>query len=239
MAHALREFIRTQMDERQIDQATFTRTSGLTRSHVSKLLRDDRDRLPQLPRRETLAGIAKAFSVSPQVVLAVAVEALGLGYEAADFVNELSQATNEELARELERRLLRAPHHGSVPSPFGAADEDTTAEEFRAQQDAATFEALVATISTEVEAGHVDLKNVQSLWIQPIQGDLYELGRGMLEAMKSGAVYVSPDAAVEGARQKFGLVVVHHADDVGHLVGTELTEDGLHLDTAASEPRDE
>lgn len=112
MAHALRNFIQEQMDQRAMDQAAFTKRSGLTRSHVSKLLHDERAALPQLPRRQTLDGIAKAFGISEQVVLAYAVEALGLGYEADDFRNELADASTDELLE-----ALRARAHSELHGP--------------------------------------------------------------------------------------------------------------------------
>lgn len=107
MTHALNRFIQEQMDARLMTQADLVRRSGLHRSHVSKLVNDRRSRLSQLPAKDTIEGLARAFRVTPGVILSKAVEALDIGFEAKDFVYGLSEATDEELLGEIAQRLNR------------------------------------------------------------------------------------------------------------------------------------
>jgi hypothetical protein len=74
---------------------------------VSKLLTDERDILPQLPRTSTLAALAAAFEVSTAHVTTVAVEALGVpGVNAPAVVHEIESVDDEVLLRELLRRAV-------------------------------------------------------------------------------------------------------------------------------------
>lgn len=122
MTHALRDFIRAQMELRKMTQADLGRASGLSRSHLSKLLNDPRDRLPQLPTPETVSGLANGFNLPQGVVLAAAIEALGVGFTSDDFVYRLTDASNRELLSEVERRLGEATdgdlgRGGPLPPP--------------------------------------------------------------------------------------------------------------------------
>lgn len=113
MAHALTEFIRQQMDERRMRNADVERASGLSRQLVSKLVIDHREKLTRLPERATLEGVARAFHVPLEFVLGKAIESMGLGFSAGDFVNDVTSASNDELLAELGRRLRASERAGS------------------------------------------------------------------------------------------------------------------------------
>lgn len=137
MAHALAQFIADRMQERGLRNRDVVAASGLSRALVSKYVSDKRDTLTRLPERSTLEGLAKALGVSPEFLLSKAVEALGLGYEAGDFINAVSTAPDEQLLAELAERLARvtaaepvtvsAPRLSVVPPSVDdvvAADQD-------------------------------------------------------------------------------------------------------------------
>lgn len=108
MTHALADFLRTRMDERGLRNRDVEQLSGLSRQLVSKYVSDTRDKLTRLPEKTTLEGLARAVGVSTEFLLSKAVEALGLGYTAGDFVNDLASATDAELFEELARRTFQS-----------------------------------------------------------------------------------------------------------------------------------
>ena len=103
--HALRRYLQNGLDARGWAPAEFARRSGLTRQRVSQMLNDDRELLPQVPRRETLVAIARAFAVSESTVTAVAFEAMGYDLEAVRSEADLSTASSEQILRALADRL--------------------------------------------------------------------------------------------------------------------------------------
>lgn len=113
MPHALAAFIAERMDQRGLRNRDLVTASGLSRALVSKYATDQRPTLSRLPAKETLDGLAKGLGVSPAFLLGKAIEALGLGYTAGDFVNSVGTATDRELVEELgarlERRLATSP----------------------------------------------------------------------------------------------------------------------------------
>lgn len=109
MSNAFNRFIREQLDMRGWNQADLMRASGLSRSHVSKIVKDKRDRLPRLPADDTLVGISTAFSLDVAEVRRIASLAVGIADgPAPTYVFELREATNRELLAELGRRLGEA-----------------------------------------------------------------------------------------------------------------------------------
>lgn len=107
MAHALAAFIAERMDQRGLRNRDLVSASGLSRALVSKYATDQRQTLNRLPAKETLDGLAKGLGVSPAFLLGKAIEALGIGYEAGDFVNGVETASDDELVDELRDRLER------------------------------------------------------------------------------------------------------------------------------------
>lgn len=107
MPHALAAFIAERMDQRGLRNRDLVTASGLSRALVSKYATDQRPTLSRIPAKETLDGLAKGLGVSPAFLLGKAIEALGLGYTAGDFVNSVGTATDRELVEELGARLER------------------------------------------------------------------------------------------------------------------------------------
>lgn len=113
--HALRRYIQQELDARGWRAQDLANKSGLARQQVSKLLTDDREVLPQLPRTSTLAALARAFDVSTAHVTTVAVEALGVpGVSAPAVVHEIESVDDEVLLRELLRRAVGREQESSA-----------------------------------------------------------------------------------------------------------------------------
>lgn len=150
--HALRRYLQDGLDARGWQPAEFARRSGLTRQRVSQMLNDDREQLPQVPKRETLAAIARAFMVSESTVTAVAFEAMGYDLAAVRSETDLSTASDDQLVRALADRLgvrlgaedgdgdakHAAPTSNVTPMPgAGGVDRDATSPDPRGQDLAA------------------------------------------------------------------------------------------------------
>lgn len=142
--HALRRFIQNEMDERGWQAKDLVKASGLSKQLVSQLLNDDREVLPQLPKTDTLAAIARAFSgLSLGHVTTIAVQALGVpDVQPPIVVHEISKATDTELLLELLARTERRKGGGErdqrSSAPITAA---LTRELHHAELDLAEWEA--------------------------------------------------------------------------------------------------
>lgn len=106
MAHALTTFIREQMQRRGMEQAQLVAASGLSRAHVSKLVRDERDEIVRPHDRDTLRRLAEAFGVTYEHILGLELQALGLIAEPGELVVQLYESSDAELLNELGRRLM-------------------------------------------------------------------------------------------------------------------------------------
>ncbi|MEV0538236.1 helix-turn-helix domain-containing protein [Nocardia salmonicida] len=107
--HEFRRYIEAEMASRGWKQADLVRASGLSRSHVSKLLRDDRDRLGQMPDETTLEAIAGAFGVSMEIPRTAASRALaGYADDGIPLQVDLRSVPTDLLVREIQRRAAAA-----------------------------------------------------------------------------------------------------------------------------------
>lgn len=104
--HAYRRFIQEQMDARGWKQADLARQAGLQRQTVSKIMSDTRDRMDRMPDQATIAALSKAFRIPESSLLAVVGEALGIPVSVERV--RLDDVPNEDLIRELQRRLNEA-----------------------------------------------------------------------------------------------------------------------------------
>lgn len=150
--HALRRFIQIEMDERGWQAKDLVKASGLSKQLVSQLLNDDREVLPQLPKTETLAALARAFSgLSLGHVTTIAVQALGVpDVQPPVVVHEISQATDAELLLELLARTERRKEGGEREQRSSAPITAALTRELRhAELDLAEWEASM----TETEGG--------------------------------------------------------------------------------------
>lgn len=144
--HALRRFIREQMDARGWTAADLVRASGLTKQTISVRLSDDRDRLPAPLEDATVAGLARAFGVDPKVVLVKVGEAMGLPMGETVVVYSAEGVSNEELIRVLSERLAKAAE-GSGRPPMKNDPSDPQVD------DVIIFESPVLVDSEEQEPG--------------------------------------------------------------------------------------
>lgn len=109
--HAYRKFIADEMDKRGWTASDLQRASGLSKQHISRLLKDDRVHLQQRPDQTTVDGLARAFGVDPIVVLSHVAEAMGLPTSRVQ-VPDPAALTDDELLRILAERLRRGSHDG-------------------------------------------------------------------------------------------------------------------------------
>lgn len=105
------------MDTRGWRPRDLIRESGLKKQTVSLMLNDDREVLPQMPRAETVAALARAFGpdVDESVVRTVAAAAMGV-QETPVIIRELPSASDAELLAELGRRLRAARRKTAKPA---------------------------------------------------------------------------------------------------------------------------
>ncbi|MBF6340670.1 helix-turn-helix transcriptional regulator [Nocardia abscessus] len=123
--HEFRRFIQNELDARGWKQADLVRASGLSRSHVSKLLRDHREHLGQMPDDSTIAALAKGFGLPMEVIQTAASRALaGYSDNDAPLQIDLRTVSTEALLREVERRsataeamLAKLIHHLAPDAP--------------------------------------------------------------------------------------------------------------------------
>ena len=104
--HEYKRFVQEQMDARGWRQADLVRASGLSRALVSRILRDDRPRLGQMPEETTMAGLAKAFQTSTETVRTAAARALrGYADDGEALTTDLSTVSIDALLMEIRRRV--------------------------------------------------------------------------------------------------------------------------------------
>lgn len=120
--HEFRRFIEERMDARGWNKSDLARQSGLSTQHISDLVLDDRDMLDRMPRRSTIAALAKAFQVPEAMVLQHAAIAYGVPIE-GQLTIAADDIPDEELLRVLGARLQeqRADDEAGVPASLDVA----------------------------------------------------------------------------------------------------------------------
>lgn len=115
--NALGSYLRDQMDLLGWSRATLVARSGLDAYELEAVL--DSPMLAEWPQPETLMGLARVFSVPVREVVMHAAEGCGLGVRSTvPPVHTLSLTSNEDLMREVRRRLaLGAATGGYLASP--------------------------------------------------------------------------------------------------------------------------
>lgn len=117
--HEFRRFIQKQLDDQGLRQADLATRSGLTRSHVSKLMRDHREHLGQMPDSETIDALARGFGVPAERVRTAAARSLArYSDDGSPITIELGEIPTDALLNELKRRI--------EASESGADDEQVT-----------------------------------------------------------------------------------------------------------------
>lgn len=103
--HALREYIQSQLDSRGWVAADLAKHSGISKQVLSGMLTDTRPTIDRMPLDSTVSGLARAFGVDRDVILAKVGEAMGLPTSRTVVVYEASRVPNDVLVQELRRRL--------------------------------------------------------------------------------------------------------------------------------------
>ena len=122
--HALQRLLRDGLARRGWSQSDLARESGLSRQSVSNLLREDRSPVARLLRETTVDGLARALQVDAGVVRAAIAEEMGLPGSDVQVVYDARGVADDDLIRELARRLGTASAPAAAPvSPSGAGQE--------------------------------------------------------------------------------------------------------------------
>ena len=113
--HEFKRFIQQQLDARGWTQADLVRKSGLSKQHVSNLLRDTREHLGQMPTEKTIRALAEGFQMPAEVVRTAASRALaGYSDEGQPLHVDIHQVPLDTLLNEIRRRFEEiGEHHGA------------------------------------------------------------------------------------------------------------------------------
>lgn len=119
--HALQRLLRDGLARRGWNQSDLARESGLSKQVVSKLLREDRAPVARLLRTTTVDGLAHALQVDTGVVRAAIAEEMGLPGSEVQVVYDARGVGDDDLIRELARRLATASASASASASVSAA----------------------------------------------------------------------------------------------------------------------
>ena len=104
--HEFKRFIQQQLDARGWKQADLVRKSGLSKQHVSNMLRDTREHLGQMPDERTIRALADGFQIPAEVVRTAASRALaGYSDEGQPLHVDIHQVPLDTLLNEIRRRF--------------------------------------------------------------------------------------------------------------------------------------
>lgn len=159
--HEFGRFIQEQIDARGWTAAYLSRQSGLTESHLGRLIKDKRDRLPAMPEPGTITALANAFGLREGVVLSFAATACyGVPLETTPQLPAASEVSDDELLHELGRRMrtrsseaptsvldINAMAHHALPQVIDLMEslkEDATASEARGDADLGAAQRFLA-----------------------------------------------------------------------------------------------
>lgn len=117
--HEYRRFVQAELDARGWKQSDLARRSGLSRQLISNIMRDRRPHIGQMPDADTIAGLAKGFGISEEIVRTAAARALA-GYtdDGTPLQVDLTEVPTDALLHEIRRRIFTAGQ------PDGDAEDD-------------------------------------------------------------------------------------------------------------------
>lgn len=101
--HEFRKWLGDWMSAYDWPASDLARHSGIPEQTVGSMMNDDRALLDRMPRRSTIAGLARAFVRSEREVLVVIGRSMGIPIEPITI--ELTEACDEDLTGDLLRRL--------------------------------------------------------------------------------------------------------------------------------------
>ena len=124
MTNSLGSFVQEQMRLLGWTRDALVERSGLDRWELESIL--ESPTLPQWPSPSVVLSLARTFNVSVREIALVSAEGVGLHVAAtSDPVGLMSRLTNEELMREVRRRLsLGASTGGYLTNPSSFVDSD-------------------------------------------------------------------------------------------------------------------
>ena len=126
MTNSLGSYVQEQMGLLGWSREALVERSGLDRYEAEAIL--DSPVLMQWPEPEVMLSIARAFNVELRDVVLHSARACGLHVEVIpDHVESVSTIPNDELMREVRRRLVLGAATGGYlanPSPLFGADSD-------------------------------------------------------------------------------------------------------------------
>lgn len=106
MTNAYSAFVAREMERRGITQTQLADATGMTKQNIGRIVNDSRPRLKQRPDPETVDALARGLNVPEGAIWLAVAEAMGIPIsESVQFTREVDEATNEELLREIARRL--------------------------------------------------------------------------------------------------------------------------------------
>lgn len=112
--HQFARYLQERLDARGLNANDLARASGISATHIGRMLKDDRPYLPELPNRDTLAKLATALRRPVAEVTYQAAQAYGVpGLNEPLRVPSPEDASDDDLLRELATRLHR--HAGTAP----------------------------------------------------------------------------------------------------------------------------
>lgn len=118
--HAYRKLVEQEMTAKGWGQSDLAKRAGLDRQVVHRIVKDERDRLKDPPHASTVEGLANAFDLPDTAVWSAVAEAMGLPRTAApSIIHEVTGVSNEELIKELARRMdleVTVRSSGTTPS---------------------------------------------------------------------------------------------------------------------------
>src|SRR5687768_13420325 len=97
------------MEDNGWTQSDLVRQSGLSKQHLSKMLSDERERLPRLPTQDTLLGLSRGLRVPLNTVVLRAAQACGVPVDVTEVeVSSARSLSTDQLLAEVRRRIDEA-----------------------------------------------------------------------------------------------------------------------------------
>lgn len=133
--HAYRKLIQDEMDARQWQASDLARVSGVSKQVLSNILGDTREQLVQRPTDATVNGLARAFGLNPDAILAAVGEAMGLPVSRPVVIYDAARVSDDDLLRVLGERLRAAKdggeheHSSASNKPAGVSPAQVTGDD--------------------------------------------------------------------------------------------------------------
>lgn len=118
--HALGKFIVERMPA-DMTQAQLARKSGLSKQHISVLLKPDATRLGRMIDAKTVAGLSVGLNVDESVIVSKAAESMGIPLDKLRPVIVTADDVSDEHLLEILRQRLKGVGRVEDPAPIARA----------------------------------------------------------------------------------------------------------------------